>query len=263
MNYIPYLNQLKFNPLKLYNSKEIAKMKFGKAQIGTGGLVKIRHVKSPIYGLKIKQQSFNKVLQKISLPNSMFGSISKRNNILNALAHIQSKYFLKVDLKNFFSNINNRQVHQTLLKYGFSWHEARIITRISTVDGNLPQGAPTSPILANLVLSFTAMELEQFCKEKDIIFTCYLDDLTFSCKVQFNIFYAEILDIIKKGGFYLNHKKIQSRKNICEVTGLIIKDGQLHLEEEMKKRLNNPGVYAYSKLIKLLFNEYKNNTKLI
>ncbi|RZK60779.1 MAG: RNA-directed DNA polymerase [Pedobacter sp.] len=233
----------------LYKSTIRAKKKWGKPQQNNDGTLRYRYTQEPYIKLKLIQREINILLQKIPLPDVMFGSIKGKNNIMNAVVHINSSYFLTVDLKNYFSNITNAQVHQTLLSIGFSSSEARLLTRLTTFDGHLPQGAPTSATLANLVFSTTAQNITSYCENKQITFTAYLDDLAFSSSKNFKEYIPEILEIIKQNGYYLNHKKICYRRRSCEVTGLFIRRGQLHLKKEMQENLENLGVRRYAERV--------------
>jgi len=256
---IPFIKSLIKKPNKFYRQYSQPKMKFGMSQLKKDGSVKFRTIQSPIDCLKSYQREVCRIIQNIQLPNCMYGSIRGRNNILNALNHIENKFFFKIDLKDFFRNITNTRVHQTLLSYGFSWWDARNITLLTTFNGSLPQGAPSSPAMANLIFSSTALKLDKLCKKKGIIFTAYMDDLTFSSKTDFNNLTDDLLQLITTEGFFVNHNKIQYRVNTCEVTGLIIKNGKLNLEKEMRQRLYQPGVKAYSNLVNKLFIDYTTN----
>ena len=240
------LKNLKEFPDKFYRRNDQPKIKFGCCQLDKNGAGKMRIVFEPVAILKVIQQQINYYIQKIPLPSCMHGGIRNRDNISNAYEHVGSKFFLTVDLKSFFTNISHKRINHTLLSYGFSWEEARIITRLCTLNGSLPQGAPTSTALANLVFAATALELETMCIEKNIIFTNFVDDLTFSSCKDFEYFIPQILCLLKKNGFVINHKKIHYRRDSCEITGLLAKNRKLQLEETMMQRLENPQVKAYA-----------------
>jgi RNA-directed DNA polymerase len=244
-----FIKRLSDNADTYYIKTSQPKMKFGRPQIDKDGLEKMRHIVKPIPILKIKQKQINSFIQTIPLPSSMFGGIKERNNLQNAAPHKNSRFFLTIDLKSFFSNITNTNVNRIFRSCGFSWREARILTKLTTYQGSLPQGAPTSTTLANLVFSSTALRLEKFCSGKKIIFTNFVDDLTFSAKNDFKYCKSNILEILKQDGFFVNHNKIHYRKGACEITGLFLKNGQLGLDKEMLKNINKPGIRAYVNLL--------------
>jgi RNA-directed DNA polymerase len=233
------------SPDRFYKKHSQPKMKFGCPQINNDGSFRMRDITKPIYSLKILQKEINSHLKEFELPNCMHGGIKERNNFENAYQHINNKYFFTIDLKKFFTNITNSRVHQTLTSRGFAWNEARAITNRTTYKGSLPQGAPTSTILANLVFAPTAAFLENFCKERDIIFTVFVDDLTFSSSQCFRQYTNQILETLQQNGFFVNHNKIHYRKNCCEITGIIIRRGKLFLPKQILNHRNKPGVKKY------------------
>ena len=189
----------------------------------------------------------------------MYGSIQGSNNVINALQHIDNIFFLKIDLKNYFSNISNKQVHRALLKNGFSWEVARILTKLTTYHCSLPQGAPSSPVLANLVFVKTAKQLEDFIKANGITFTVFLDDLVFSSKKCFKELVPGILNIMRENGFFPHNNKINYRKYNCDVTGLSVGGGKLRIAPKMRQgALTNARVNVYIRFVNEYYQAYLN-----
>jgi RNA-directed DNA polymerase len=244
MNNLGFRN-IQQSPDLFYKRYSQPKKKFGSPQINNDGSFRMRDIVQPIYSLKILQREIHCMLKELELPDCMYGGIEQRNNVDNALQHIDNKYFFTVDLKKFFNNISNTRVHQTLIGRGFTWNEARTITNLSTYNGGLPQGAPTSTTLANLAFSSTAVLLEKFCKIENITFTVFIDDLTFSSSRCFKKHTNQILEILQQNKFFVNHNKIHYKKNCCEITGIIIKRGKLILPKEILSHQNKPGVKEY------------------
>lgn len=252
-----FISTITCSPEKFYKLKIKPKKKFGGFQEDENGSIKLRYIVPPVHSLKLIQSKICNHLEQIELPDSMYGSIKGSNNVINALQHIENIYFFKIDLKNFFSNITNRQVHHALMENGFTWEIARILTKLTTYQCSLPQGAPTSPILANLAFIKTARELETFIKGHDITFTIFLDDLVFSSKKDFKHLTTQILDIIRSNGFFPHNKKISYRKYICDVTGLLVGNGKLKLVSKMKNEaIKNPRVRRYIKFVKEYYSAY-------
>lgn len=243
-------------PEKFYCKKIKPKKKFGTFQEENNS-IKLRHLMPPVQSLKVIQSKICHHLEGIELPDSMYGSIKGCNNIINALQHIQNTFFFKIDLKNFFSNITNKQVHHALVENGFAWDVSRILTKLTTYHSCLPQGAPTSPILANIAFAKTARQLEEFAKDYGITFTVFIDDLVFSSKKDFKHLSTEILNIIKLNGFFPNNKKISYRKYLCEVTGLLVGNGKLKLVPKMKEAAKlNPRVKRYNNFVNECYDSY-------
>lgn len=243
------LKKLIEEPETLYRTWLQPKMKFGEEQTNPDKSKREREITAPRYSLKQVQLKLLEELQsKVNL-NCLYGSVRGKNNIKNAIYHLHNKYFLTIDLKSFYFNITNKQVHQMLLTNGYSGSKARIISILTTYKGSLPQGAPTSPTISNLVFSPTAMKLNLLCSKHNILFTAFADDLTFSSRGDFKELVPLILETIKIDGFYPHHRKIKYVKNKCEITGLIVNRGQLQLPKEMRDRLNHPAIIRYNKAI--------------
>jgi hypothetical protein len=82
------------------------------------GKIRYREVNAPRFKLKIVQKRINDLLQEFALADNMFGSVRGKNNILHAAQHLNHTYFLTIDLKNFFNNIDYRTVFRDVL---FKW----------------------------------------------------------------------------------------------------------------------------------------------
>jgi len=244
------LNIILDNIDKYYKPVTIPKRKFGEDQVDNKGNIRYRNLLDPKRSLKITQQKINNLLQNVSLPDCMYGSVRGKNHILNARKHLTQKHFLTIDLKDFFSKITHYKVHQMFINNGFSHCTSHILTKLTTIHGSLPQGAPSSPVIANLVFMNTAKRLFEFSNRHGITYTNYLDDQSFSSKYSFKHLVPEILKIIKEDGFFPSHNKIHYRIYTCEITGLVVKNNLLDLVPEMKKKINtNRYVKAYAKQI--------------
>lgn len=237
-------------------------MKYGSPQVDfSNNSCRLRPVTKPTYSLKELQRLVKGYLDGFALPNCMYGGVIEGSNFDNVLPHINNRFFCTIDLKNFFGTINNSRVHQSLIGLGHSWNVARNITRIATLDGCLPQGSPTSTILANLVFAPTVVQLEAFCKARNITFTVYIDDLTFSSPNNFDQYIIQIREILKDGKFPVNHNKIHYRVNNCEITGIIVDKGKLTLPRKILKNSNKPGVKNYITYFNNRYEVYLQNTK--
>src|SRR5690606_10788268 len=91
------------------------------------------------------------ILLKIDLPNYAFGAVKGKDNVDNAKQHQGKKYKFTTDLKDFFPSITNKAVNEMFVSQGFSHKVSGLLTKLTTYKGKIPQGAPTSSTLANLV----------------------------------------------------------------------------------------------------------------
>lgn len=170
----------------------------------TGGK---RWISIPVPPLMAVQQWINQnILNRVVPHPAAFAYVPKRKLIDHAKRHCGADWLVKIDVKDFFSNISERQVFDVFLKLGYpkllSFEMARLCTRVtpkrkggrwtnvtsehaisdysSQFVGSLPQGAPTSPALSNLVCIELDRELTQLATTKSVTYSRYADDLCFS-----------------------------------------------------------------------------------
>lgn len=95
--------------------------------------------------------------------------------------HAGKKLVVKMDIKNFFGSITDKLVFESM-KHTFRMDDdtADTVTQLCTLDGALPQGAVTSPILSNFVCRMLDKRLYSFCSKNGIEYSRYADDLIFS-----------------------------------------------------------------------------------
>lgn len=174
------------------------------------GTIKERVIRPPKHRLKeIQTRIKDRLLAPIMLPKNIHGGVKRKSNITNAKPHKGHKYQFVTDASNFYPSINNRQVHRMLLNMKMTNHFANWITKLTTWKGEVPQGAPTSTHIANLVFLETDLKLIELCSTHNLAYTRYIDDLTFSSQQDFKPLLDEILGIVKTGGFQVNHRKTQ------------------------------------------------------
>jgi S1-C subfamily serine protease len=145
---------------------------------GKGGT---RTISAPDKRLKFLQRKiaslFNVIYRR---RNPVHGFVNDRSIKTNALSHINSKFVLNVDIEAFFPSITENRVVGVLIALGITGRVATILARICCSSGHLPQGAPSSPVLSNMICFRLDRELLAIAKEARSIYTRYADDITFS-----------------------------------------------------------------------------------
>lgn len=212
--------------------------KFNQPKLDASGNPKKRIINPSKRRLKVLQKRINKnVLSKIKIPDYAFGAVKGKSNITNAKQHQGKKYKFTTDLKDFFPSISHKSVFQMFLKNGFSPSVARILTQLTTYKGKIPQGAPTSSTIANLVFIETGDALQKLSSNYGLTFTSFVDDMTFSSKEDFKGKIPEILDIITSQ-FRISHKKTNYSRN-PNVTGLHPMNNHLQIPKSFQEKLQN------------------------
>lgn len=196
-----------------------------------------RLIQSPESDLKKIQMKLNFYLQQYYhwiRPNGIYGFVINPNkkekicNIVeNAKVHTNQKYVLNLDLKDFFPSIKAYRVKELFLSEYFKFSDgvATALALLTTYEGKLPIGAPTSPVLSNFICLELDADLITYCNKNQINFSRYADDLTFSSNIEITEDIINIiLEIIKKNQFSINAKKtrLKSSNSKQTVTGLVV-----------------------------------------
>lgn len=110
------------------------------------------------------------------------GFVKGRSIKTNAENHIGSQVIVGLDIKDFFPSISSRRVYGLLVskKLGLTPEVAFCISRIVATPKGLPQGAPSSPIISNMICLGMDKQLMHLSREYRYQYSRYADDLTFS-----------------------------------------------------------------------------------
>lgn len=169
---------------------------------------KQRIIDNPTGLLKVLQKRVQRnLLRPLLLPKHYCGGVKGRTLLDNVVIHLGARVLVTMDIKSFFPTITNKQVY-------FVWSQmlncspriAGILTRLTTFERHLPQGAPTSTTLANLVLYSLDAPIRSECNRQNVRYSTWVDDLAFSGDNA-----PEIIDIaveaLSSCGFAAPHKK--------------------------------------------------------
>lgn len=208
---------------KRYNSFTILKK--------SGGL---REIKAPLPKLKEIQKAINTILQTVYVTQGeAYGFVPGKNITDNAGVHAGAPFVLNVDIKDFFPSVHFRRIKKMLEKEPFNLREdkeplAFLFANLCTEDGVLPQGAPTSPILTNIVCQRLDRRLRELAIQYKARYTRYADDITFSADeyIFTKRFMRRLEKILKDERFELNPEKtrVQGKAFRQEVTGLTVNE---------------------------------------
>ena len=200
-----------------------------------------RKITCPVSAIKIIQRSLHDVLQNVYEPRScVYGFVPNRSIVDNANRHTNQKYVLNIDLADFFPSINLGRVRGLFMAppYELPSEVATVLARLCCHKNELPQGAPTSPTVSNMICWKIDRELLKLANLNKAIYSRYADDMTFSTsEPQFpsglasydnsknNVLLSSgLTDIVVANGFQINQQKVrlQNRYSRQEVTGLIV-----------------------------------------
>lgn len=202
----------------------------------------VRRIAAPTPSLLVVQKRLNKVLQEVYEPKATVnGFVPGRNIVDNARGHRKRKWVLNIDLENFFPTIHYGRVRGLFraCPYYLPKEVAALIGQLCCFNGKLPQGAPTSPVISNMICSRLDSDLRRLAMGSRSYYTRYADDITFSTSLtQFPLSLAfideqgsvhvgeELSVIIVANGFSVNEAKVrlQHKSGRQEVTGLTVNE---------------------------------------
>lgn len=186
-----------------------------------------RCISEPLPNLKdIQRWILEHILYKLE-PSEYSKAFRKGVSIKdNAKFHRKQKKVLTIDIKNYFGTISSKSVLKFFLSLGYSTSVSVMLTKLCATDEGLPQGAPTSPMLANLITINLDTRLASFANKEKIRYTRYADDLTFSGDFREGYVIKFVEKVIASEGFQLNQSKtrvrLQHQKQ--EVTGIVVNE---------------------------------------
>lgn len=208
---------------------------------------KVRTINEPSVQLKSIQRSINFRILK-NLPVSKYAKAYRPRVTIkqNALPHVNKKFLLKMDIKDFFPSITFTRVYGAAFNTCvFPKYIGTLLTTLCCKDDCLPQGAPTSPALSNLVMKSFDEYLGNWCEQNGIAYTRYCDDLTFSSDKPLFGVYLKAKSMLENMGFEVNEKKTKfiSSKNRQTVTGLTVNE-KVNVSSVYKRELRQEVYYV-------------------
>jgi RNA-directed DNA polymerase len=146
------------------------------------GKPKLRLIDNPSVALKnVQRKILRRLLADLAIPDFLHGAAKGKTISSNAEAHLGSNIVVRMDITNYFPNVTNDHVYRVWRDtLGCSPPIANLLTRLTTFQRHLPQGAPTSSALANIYLSSIYGPIEEQCIDAEVEKTAYVDDLIFS-----------------------------------------------------------------------------------
>ncbi|QVW24127.1 trypsin-like peptidase domain-containing protein [Pseudomonas hormoni] len=203
-----------------------------------------RVINAPKKTLKVLQRSLAEHLEKFYYPkSSSHGFVRARSIKTNAQPHVDKNYVFNIDLKDFFDTIHFGRVRNLFMSEPFNapHNVATVMAHICCHDGRLAQGAPTSPLISNMICRKLDSQLQALAKSKKCHVTRYADDITFSFTSSLRHLPPDVVEvtgdgvvipgrelehIIKANGFLINSEKtrLQHRSQRQMVTGLVVNE---------------------------------------
>jgi len=202
-----------------------------------------RRLLIPDEELKVVQRKIlHRVLAKLSVHPAVTGFENGQSIVHNANRHVGQAVVLKMDIEDFFPSTTAEQITRYFQRVGWNREAAELLTKLTTHENGLPQGAPTSPRLSNLVNRRLDTRIAWAANRRRATYTRYADDITVSFPtdnarrvrgmVQF------VRHRLKQEGYRNNRKKeiILRSHQQQRVTGLVVNE-RVNLPRETRRRL--------------------------
>ncbi|WP_223179026.1 retron St85 family RNA-directed DNA polymerase [Paenibacillus sp. B2(2019)] len=204
-----------------------------------------RTLSLPSIDLKyIQRWILDNILYNVHVHEYAIGFVTGKSTVLNASHHINQEYVLKMDIKDFFPTISGGRVYGLFKCLGYSSSVALTLTNFCIYQNSLPQGAPTSPYISNLVCRKLDQRLELLSRKRKLKYTRYADDMTISGgrKIKKTIPYVK--QIIEEEGFRCNESKTKLiyKSNRQQITGIVVNE-KLSIPKSMFKSLRQEIYY--------------------
>ncbi len=171
----------------------------------------VRVLNVPNEELMLLQRKINAhILSEASLPSCVYGGVREKSILDCAQPHVNQEVVYTMDISNFFGTVNPRMVREVFERIHFRQDAAALLTRLTTFDCQLPQGAPTSTPLANLVLLKLDRRLMRLAEIHDLKYTRWVDDLSFSGGSRLLKLRSLLRRVVEDEGFSVSEAKTKT-----------------------------------------------------
>lgn len=224
-----YLLKIIFDPNLFYRLFTIPKKRGGEREINSPATIL----------LYIQRWIYNNILKTIPLHDNCVGFRTGYSIKNNAEKHLNKEYILKLDIKDFFPSIRIERVISVFRHIGYTPKISYILAALCTLDNKLPQGAPTSPYLSNIIAKRLDNRLSKFCEKFGLNYTRYADDITVSGNNFPKKLIEYIENIIDDEGFEVNKKKKRFlyKNNQRIITGVSVNSDKLSIPKIQKRKI--------------------------
>lgn len=242
-----------------------------------------RKISVPINDLKLIHQLLLPLFTLLIKPSEQaMAFVEKRSILTNAQKHKKKKFVYNIDLEDFFHSVKHEKVASYFGYFLESENAGKLLADFCTApinnakikntnsnkDWGLPQGAPTSPFISNIVCLNLDSKLETLAKRYNATYSRYADDITFSSNNNIyhfqNDFINELKLILKQEGFKIKPTKTRLQKNGYrkEVTGLVVSH-KVNVPKRFIKKIRMALYYweryGYEKASKYFIFQYEND----
>lgn len=204
-----------------------------------------RQIAEPLPALKeVQRWILRSILGAAPVHPAAKGFVEGRSIRDNARFHRGQRVVVNLDVEDFFGSVRSSSVASVFLRMGYRRSVVAMLTGLTTLNDALPQGAPTSPALSNLVLAATDARIFGFARKQGIRYTRYADDITFSGDLDPGVVVRFTAGVLADVGLRLNRKKTRVMRQSArqEATGIVV-NRTLHAPRSLRRGLRQVAYY--------------------
>lgn len=197
-----------------------------------------RVINSPRTWLKVTQWwIYDNILVHHPYKECAYGFIRGRGPKENAEFHLGAAHVLNMDVENFFPSIGFSACKRAFQKLGYNNDVSEQLAWLSTLNNELPQGAPTSPAISNIHMEVFDDRVHTYCDERGMKYSRYADDITISSS---GFISSDVVTMVstelQRVGLNVNAKKTRfmGQGDRMEVTGYTI-NSKVQLSRQWRK----------------------------
>lgn len=191
---------------------------------------------------KLQQRIRKRLLARLKVHPAATGFEPGTSIVHNAAQHTDRAVVICMDVSDFFPQTSDARVTAYFQRIGWNREAAALLTRLTTWEHGLPQGAPTSPRLSNLVNHVLDARIERFVHGRKGAYTRYADDICISFPKDYPKRIRGTVQVVRRNlkafGYQLNTEKtrILRRHQQQKVTGLVVND-RVNVPRHIRRKL--------------------------
>ena len=208
-----------------------------------------REIFAPRVGLKTIQRWLGTHFQnRWTTHEAVYGFVPGRSHLAAAACHLGNEWVASIDIENFFPSVSIGKVKSAIERLGYcDAFSMEALVKLTCLGMGLTQGAPSSPVLSNIVLHDLDVQLANFAAANGFVYTRYADDLVISGSTGSpDTVVAEMLKLTESDGWRIAEQKtsIDRAPSRRKVHGLLVHGDQIRLTKGYRNRIR-----AYKHLI--------------
>ena len=205
---------------------------------------KIRQIEKPIGQLELVHKRVQNLLSRIVAPSYLYSGKKNLSYIDNAKSHLQSGFFLSLDIQSYYPNSKIEYVfrffhYKMLMSEDMAW----LISKLLTYDGHIPTGSQLSQSIADWAYSTLFDRIHKLADSKGFLFSLYVDDITFSSSTSIpRSFQSNVESEIRSFKLSIKETKVKrgAKKHFKVVTGCAITPlKEIAAPNRLRKKIND------------------------